>query len=61
MLQYDAYGDDPFWPPENITIGYMIARPKEVDRRKYPDNPLRVRLTGIPCKSTKMTMNGIFS
>lgn len=40
--QYDAYGDDPFWPPENITIGYMIARPKKVDHRKYPDNPLRV-------------------
>ena len=42
LLQYDAYGDDPFWPPENITIGYMIARPKKVDHRKYPDNPLRV-------------------
>ena len=46
FLQYDAYGDDPFWPPENITIGYMIARPKKVDHRKYPDNPLRVLFIG---------------
>ena len=44
-MQYDAYNDDPDWPPENITIGYMIARPKEVDQRKFPKNPLRVRTT----------------
>ena len=56
MLQYDAYGDDPFWPPENITIGYMIARPKEVDRRKYPDNPLRVRLKRSNCKTVKQSI-----
>ena len=45
LLQYDAYNSDPDWPPENITIGYMIARPKEVDQRKFPNNPLRVRTT----------------